>query len=204
MRSIHPATFTLAAAVALAAAAPARAQEGAPVAAARHAGPQYRFLVSAALEGGGDPVATVLFEDGSEQKMPAGQGGTIAAGAELRPVASVPVSLRATVGFKYMTTKATNANITLTRVPIELVGDYWLANGVHFGGGYVRQEAVKFGGGGMGDDFSFKPANGVRGEIGWKGVAAIYTSMKYHDEAGDELDASAFGVNFTLGFGGRR
>ena len=42
-----------------------------------------KFLLGGALEFGGDSVAEILFEDGSDQSVNAGQGGTIFAGGEL-------------------------------------------------------------------------------------------------------------------------
>lgn len=42
-----------------------------------------KFLLGGALEFGGDSVAEIFFEDGSDQSVNAGQGGTIFAGGEL-------------------------------------------------------------------------------------------------------------------------
>jgi hypothetical protein len=165
------------------------------------AGPQFSFLVSGRLEAGGDKVVTVLFEDGSEQSIVTGQGGTIAAGAELRPNAASPFAVRATAGLKYMTTKADNANIYLLRVPLELAATYDVAPEVHVGAGFVHHSGIGFHGGGIGDNLKFKDANGGMVEVGWRWVALTFTKIDYTDEGGHTYNASNAGISFTYTFG---
>jgi hypothetical protein len=162
-----------------------------------------RPLVEASLEYGGDQFLTVIFEDGGEQELRAGQGGTIAAGAVVRPSDNTPLSIRGTVGFKYVTTAADNANITFTRVPIEVVAMYGLPNHLWAGAGYVRHTAIRFDGDGFAEDVDFKDGNGATVELGWKYVALTYTAIKYPVEGSDGIDASSVGLSLTYAFGGR-
>lgn len=49
-----------------------------------------RFLVAAAMEFGGDPVAEIYFTDGNTQSVKAGQGVSLAVGGELQfPAAEI-------------------------------------------------------------------------------------------------------------------
>lgn len=175
----------------------------AAAAAAQAPGPSVQLVVEGVLEAGGDPVATVFFEDGSTQEVPGGQGGTLAVGGEIRPLSSLPVALRGTVGFKYVTTKATNAHIALTRVPVELVATWYLPNDLWIGGGYVRHAALQFSGDGVGPDMEFEDANGATAELGWRWLALTYTGMRYTDAEGNGYDASNVGLSLIWRFGGR-
>ena len=83
-----------------------------------------RFLLGAALEFGGDNLAEIYFTDGSTQTMNAGQGGTLFAGGQVRLTKSEKLFLRGSLGIKYLTTKADNAHIRLTRMPLQLSLNY--------------------------------------------------------------------------------
>lgn len=159
-------------------------------------GPQLGFVFEAAGDFGGDPVATVLFEDGSTQELPAGQGLTLAAGGQVRPSAASPFALRGTLGFKFEMSAADNANISFTRVPIELVATMDLPSGLWVGAGVVRHTAVHFNGDDFGPDMSFEDGNGATAEFGWRWIALTYTAMQYTDEEGADYDASSVGVSF--------
>jgi hypothetical protein len=164
-------------------------------------GPKFGFVVELAGEVGGDPFATIEFEDGTTQDVETGRGLTVAVGGLVRPSAALPLALRGTVGFKYVTTMADNADITLTRVPIEVLGIVELPQGVWAGAGFVRHTMVKFRGGGLGPDEDLEDANGATAELGWRWVALTYTSMNYTDQTGAEYDASVFGLSFSYVFG---
>jgi hypothetical protein len=177
-------------------AAAAAAQEPTGVEAGPGGGPYAAFVLEGVVEYGGDNLGTILYEDGSEQKMLSGQGATLAVGGQVRPSFDSPLALRATVGFKYQTTAATNANITFTRVPIEVVASYDLTDDVWAGAGYVRHTAVKFRGDDIAPDEDFEDGNGATVELGWRWVALTYTAMKYTSEAGGEYNAGTFGLSF--------
>ena len=165
-------------------------------------GPFFGFVVAGAGEFGGDAVATVDFTDGSSQDVNSGQGVTLAVGGEFRPSYTSPLALRATVGYKLVTTKATNVDITLTRVPVEVIGAYEFDNGFWAGAGVVHHASVNF----KVDDesFPFESATGPTVRVGWRWVAASFTSMNYTDEEGNDYDASSFGLAFSHTFGRRR
>jgi hypothetical protein len=182
---------------------PAAAQAGpaAPVAPPVPGGPYFGFVVESALEMGGDPVATVLFDDGESQDVNGGQGITLSVGGLFRPSRTSPFGVRATAGLKYVTTAADNAHIRLTRIPVEVIGTYNVTPDVWVGGGYVRHAMVRFNGDGIGPDLDFDDANGGTVEVGWRFVALSYTAMEYTDEDGNTYNASNGGIVFTWAFG---
>lgn len=204
MMNMHVIRSTRASLLALAAlpllATAAAAQDMSP---ARAPGPWLGFVIDATGEMGGDPVATVIFDDGTTQEVNGGQGVSVAVGGQVRPSRESPLALRGTVGFKYVTTAATNAHIRLTRVPVEVVATYDLPNNLWLGGGVVRHTALQFQGDGVGPDMEFEDANGATVELGWRWVALSYTSMQYKDEQGAEYDASSTGISFIYTFGRR-
>lgn len=183
--------------------APPVAAEADSVAAPARRGPSVALLLETALELGGDPVASVEFDDGTAQEFTGGQGFTVAAGAELRPSAALPVSLRATVGYKYDFANASNAFITFARVPVEVIGSVDVAGDFRVGAGYVRHMGIRFDTDGVGQDGEFDDASGGTVEVGWRWIALTYTGIRYTDDAGAEYDASSVGVSFSATVGGR-
>ena len=116
------------------------------------------FLLGGALELGGDAVAVVDFQDGSKQKVNAGQGGTFFAGGEWTLGKDDKWGIRATLGIKYVTTKATNVNITLTRIPLRITGIRQLGKKWWIAAGAVTHQASRFNAGGIGQDLKFTGA----------------------------------------------
>ncbi|PPE73772.1 hypothetical protein C3942_10185 [Solimonas fluminis] len=159
----------------------------------------FGFVLGGSLEFGGDDVATVLFTNGEEQDVKAGQGLGVDAGVYCR-FAGAPFSLRGTVGFKYVTTQAENADINMRRVPLQLVGSYHLDGGARMGLGLVRHNGVKFDADGIGEDIEFDDATGYTVEIGWKWILLSYTGIEYTDEFGNDYSGDSFGLKLIAEF----
>jgi hypothetical protein len=151
------------------------------------------WVLEADLEFGGDPVATVYFSDGTSQDVKAGQGVSIAVGGHFRASDKSPWDTRATIGYKYVTTKATNADITLTRVPLELIVDYMFENGGWLGLGVSHHTNISFDSDGLGPEGDFDDATGPVIEAGWNWIAATYTIMDY-SAGGESASANNFGI----------
>jgi hypothetical protein len=168
------------------------------------AGPRRAFLLlGGALELGGDPVAVVDFQDGSKQKVNAGQGGTFFAGGQWDLGKGGHWALRATLGIKYVTTKATNANITLTRLPIRVSGLYRIDTKWWVAAGAVNHLAIRFNAGGLGQDMAFTGTLSPTFEVGYRAVSFVFTPMTYRDEAGQSYRAGSGGLAFNLPVRGR-
>jgi hypothetical protein len=153
------------------------------------------WLVSFNAEYGGDAVSTVLFDDGSTQDVRAGQGVSLSIGRFVRPNAG-RYMVSGGLGFKYVTTKASNADITLTRFVVDARADYGLPNHFWIGAGPVLHLGASFNADGLGPDESFDPAVGLNLRFGWKALSVTYTAMRYEARSGGTFNAGA------IGFGG--
>lgn len=164
-------------------------------------GPEFGFVIGGGVEFGGGEVATVAFTDGSTQDIHAGQGLSGFVGGTVRLNARSPWSARATVGYKYVTTKASNASIALGRVPLELIGNYRFGNGARVGTGLVWHTAIELNGDGFFEDVKFKDAVGFRAEAGWKWILVSYTHLDYKAKnGGGSTNAGSVGVNLIFEF----
>ena len=152
------------------------------------------LAVDASVELGGDDFLEVAFTNGATQTLRAGQGGTLAIGGIVRPSSDSPLSLRGTVGVKFVTTAADDANIMFTRIPLELVGSYQLPTGVRAGAGVVFHTMNRFNGDGFLPDESYSASPGFTAEIGYKVLALTYTTMTYTPQGGPSFNGSSIGV----------
>ena len=158
----------------------------------------FTFLISSALEFGGHSIAEVSFQDGSVQSMPAGQGGSIYAGGELQLNKKASFFLRGLIGYKFLTTKATNANITLTRVPIRITGVYRPGEKFWISAGIVSHQAVRFNAGGLGQNANLNSILGATVELGYKMVSLSVTPMTYMEPGASSYDATGIGLFFHV------
>jgi hypothetical protein len=152
------------------------------------------FALDASFEFGGDDFLEVLFTDGTSQQIKAGQGGTIAIGGILRASEASPLSLRGTLGLKYVTTAADNANIRFTRIPVEVVGSYAFPNGMRAGAGLVHHANNQFTGDGFLPDATFDANTGFTAEVGYKAIALTYTALDYTGSGGQSFNGGSIGV----------
>lgn len=156
-----------------------------------------RFLFGAALEFGGDDLAVVYFADGSTQKINSGQGGTVFAGGEFQLHKNRKLFLRSSIGIKYLTTKAKNAHIRLTRIPIQVSVNYVPVKKLRLGLGFVTHQAIKLKFDGLGDDAKFTSVPGPIFEIGYGLIGISYTMMTYKDKTPASYRANTIGLTFS-------
>jgi len=178
-------------------AATAQAAEPAP---ASH-GPRAGFLAQVDADFGGDDVATVYFEDDSSQDLTAGQGLGISLGGWFRPIADSPFEVQASLGYKFSTTQADNADIGMSRTLLQLEGLYRWPNGFFVGAGLMHHLSPQLDGDGFFPDIDFDDATGFNAEIGWKWISIHYVNMTYENELFEDIDASHVGARFTWRFG---
>ena len=197
MRSFVRTTLASSVGLLLAAIAPLAAQSAS-------SGPTLGFALDFTVEFGGDDFLEVFFTDGTSQQIKAGQGGTLSVGGLLRPSAASPLSLRGTLGYKFVTTAADNANIRFTRIPIELVGSYDFPNGVRAGVGLVSHVNNRFNGDGFVSDASFDATTGFTAEVGWKAIALTYTALDYTTSGGQSFNGGSVGVQLLWTPKGKR
>ncbi|HET9863290.1 MAG TPA: outer membrane beta-barrel protein [Steroidobacteraceae bacterium] len=168
-------------------------------------GPRGGFLAQLDADFGGDDLATVYFEDDSSQDVKAGQGLTLSVGGYFRPIADSSFEIDASLGYKYVTTQADNADINVSRTVLQLGAYYRWPNGLHLGGGLVEHLGPELNGDGFFQDVQFDDATGFNLEIGWRWISLHYTGIKYTNDVldffGEEVDASNVGLRFTWRFG---
>jgi hypothetical protein len=167
-------------------------------------GPRGGFLAQVDADFGGDKVATVFFADDSDQDITAGQGLALSIGGYYRPVADSRFEIEASVGYKYATTQASNADVHLSRTLLQLEGLYRWPNGFYLGAGLMQHLAPTIHGDGFFEDVEFDDATGLNLEIGWRWIGVHYVHMDYSTGNGlfdDDVDASHVGIRFTWRFG---
>ena len=145
------------------------------------------FEFSAAF--GGDKIATLQFNDGSTQDIVTGNGVTLSAGADIvLPIADLGV--RGMIGYKFSTTKASNADITKTAIPIDLLvfKKFLLLHRVAFGLSYHLSPKLNGDGTFLGD-IEFDNAPGITAQYSFLldnlEISAAYTIMKYKANGGE-------------------
>ncbi|MEQ9286856.1 MAG: hypothetical protein RIG77_08115 [Cyclobacteriaceae bacterium] len=160
----------------------------------------FRALIDFTAEFGGDAIAEVYFTNGDDQSVKAGQGLSIGVGGEFTVPKLEKLKFRGWVGYKYLTTQANNANITLTRVPIHLTANWMITDDIRIGTGLAMQTGVKFKADGLGDDINFNSASGPMFELAWRWIGLRYTLMEYKDDSGEIYNANAIGVSLSFAF----
>lgn len=161
------------------------------------------FLLNLDLDFGGDDIATVAFVGGGSQDVKAGQGGSIGVGGWFRPMADKPFEIQTMLGYKYVTTAASNADIKVTRTTFGLNGIYRFSNHWYVGGGLVTHMSPKLDGDGFFEDVKFDTATGFNAEVGWKWVGLRWAMLDYKASGYEKVDAGSIGVRFTWLQGGR-
>ncbi|MBK9257306.1 MAG: hypothetical protein IPM42_17685 [Saprospiraceae bacterium] len=159
-----------------------------------------KFLIEGGLEYGGDEILKVFFTNGEDQTMRAGQGGYLAVGGQLEFSKVKNLMLRASVGIKYNTTAAENANIRLTRIPFNLIPYLKIKEDFRIGLGITSHQSVKFRGDGFAPDIDFTSSVGPRFEFGYKWIALTYTSISYTAETDEKFSASSIGLSLSYAF----
>jgi hypothetical protein len=159
-----------------------------------------KLLIEAGIEYGGDEILQVFFTNGEDQKMRAGQGGCIAVGGELQFSSVKHLMVRASIGIKYNTTAADNANIRLTRIPVHLTPFWKLNDDFRLGIGITTHMSPKLKGDGFIPDIAYTSTAGPRFEFGYKWIALTYTAINYEDEFGKSFSASSIGASISFTF----
>ena len=154
------------------------------------------FSLGGGIEFGGDKIAEVYFTNGADQSVNAGQGGSLFAALDY--AVSKSFRIRTTAGYKYVTTAANNANIRLTRFPIQLSGIVNLDKKWWLSAGFATQQGIRFKGDGFLDDLNLTTKGGATFGLGYNSIFLSYTGMKYKDNLQYEYNASSFGLGFLL------
>lgn len=154
------------------------------------------FLVTGALEFGGDPVANVTFTNGDVIEMNAGQGGSLGVGLEYKIPSLEQLRLRGTIGIKYLTTPADNVHIRLTRIPVNLSANWVFNDAWRVGVGLASHQNISLNFGGLDTNAKLNSNTGPVFEFAYKWIGISYTAMQYSLRNETYL-ANAFGITFS-------
>ena len=154
------------------------------------------FSLGGGLDFGGDKIAEVYFTNGADQSVNAGQGGSVLAALDY--AFSKSFRIRTIAGYKYVTTAADNANIRLTRFPLQVAGIVNLDKKWWLTAGFATQQGIRFKGDGFLDDLSLKTKGGATFGLGYNVFYLSYTGLKYTDNLQNQYNASSIGLGFLL------
>jgi len=179
----------------LAAAAPALAQKRGHAPLGQRGG----FLIQTDADFGGETLATVDYEDDYSQDIRAGQGLALSVGGWFRPIESSTLEIQASLGYKYETTFASNADISFSRTLLQLEALYRFPNGFFIGAGLMRHNSPKLEGDDFFGDIRFDDATGFNVEAGWRWISLHYTGIDYTIDEFDveDIDGNSIGIRFT-------
>ena len=164
----------------------------------------FSFLVGIAAELGGEEIAVTHFTDGQTQSMPAGQGISLALGGQYRIPQAEKFLLRGTIGYKYIGTMATDANINLSRLPLIFSVNYMAAKKLRLSAGLTNHQIIRFNADGYGEDAKFKSAAGPILEIAYHGIGLTYTAMTYKDSQNLRYAANSIGLTLSETIGRKK
>ncbi|MDZ7880823.1 MAG: hypothetical protein U5L45_24315 [Saprospiraceae bacterium] len=158
-----------------------------------------KFLVEGGIEYGGDEILKVLFTNGGDQTMRAGQGAYLAVGGQFEFVKLKSLMIRTSLGIKYNTTAADNANIMLTRLPFVVMPFFRIKDDFRIGVGVTSHQRIKLKGDSFFSDVEYKSTVGPRIEFGYKCIALTYTAISYEDKNDKSYSANSLGLSLSYG-----
>lgn len=151
-------------------------------------------LIGLDAQFGGDTLITIMYEDGTEQDIKAGNG-VVFNGGVLVETPVTGLDLRAVIGWKYSTSQATNIDVSKTAFPVELTARYEVGSGFFVGGGLTRHLSPNLT---VDDDsFDFESSTGLVLRAGWEFIVVGYSSLDYDYES-DTYDASSFNIGLEV------
>ena len=166
-----------------------------------------RFLVGAGLTVGGDKLGTMTYSDGSTDSITAGGLLMLYGGLDYR--LNNTFSLQGTLGYHFdATKKATNGEVTFSRIPLELLAYYHISEAIRLGAGirYVASPRIKGSGIASSANDSFDNATGVAIEGEFMatpilGIKVRHVTEKYRKTGfSGSIDGSHFGVLASVYF----
>ena len=134
------------------------------------------MLLDAGIGAGGDKIATVTFTDGSTESLYAGNG--VFADFGVQHNFASDWSVKASLGFDIDAIAAKNANISFTRLPLDLLAIYSASNS-HFGIGLTEHLSPHLDMDGFGPNADFNNATGLILQYQYWLFGIRYTNIKY-------------------------
>ena len=170
-------------------------------------GADFRPLLKAGIDLGGETLVTAMFTDGETEKIRANEGFYFGGGLAVID-AQRRLEFHATLGYKFAVINADNGELEWTRFPLEALAFYRFPR-VRVGGGLAYHMSPRLEGDGVvgGLDVKFKNALGAVLQADWRISEKIAAGVRYtlidYDAKGDssgEAKANGLGVAFSMHF----
>ena len=156
------------------------------------------MVVDAGLSGGGDKLVTLVYTNGDTNTIYAGDGLFGDFGIQ-QNFADSHWSIKATAGFDYWAASASNATISFTRYPLDVLALYNIGDS-HLGFGLTEHLSPKLNNDGFAPDASFDNATGVMLQYQYWLFGARLTSIRYKLSSGCAANCSFSGNSLSLFF----
>jgi hypothetical protein len=161
-----------------------------------------RMVADAGIAAGGDKLETVVFNNGDTRDIYAGDGLLADFGVQ-HNFAYSNWSLKATVGFDYRGVNASNANISFTRYPLDLIALYNVGS-QHFGFGLTEHLSPELDNDGLAPNVNFNSAAGVILQYQYSMITVRATGIHYtvsgNCPGNCSVNGGNLGVFFTVVF----
>jgi hypothetical protein len=130
---------------------------------------ELRFAFGIGLTGGGDKLATAVFDDGSTTSIRAGGLVQIGGGLLWQP-AGGPVAVQSTINYHVDEVSAFNGSLRFSRYPLEVLGFYTGVPRWRFGAGprFVFSPRLKVDVPGDNSTITFEDTVGAVAEVGYR------------------------------------
>jgi hypothetical protein len=167
----------------------------------------FRALVKAGIDVGGDTLVTAIFTDGETEKIRANEGFYIGGGAAIVNAAG-SMEYHVSLAYKVAVVNASNGDIEWTRFPLEALAFYRFPR-VRVGGGlaYHISPRLEVSGVPGGQDVKFKNAVGAVLQADWRITEKIAAGLRYtileYDAKGaftGSAKSNGFGLTFSMNF----
>lgn len=162
-----------------------------------------KLALDAGAAGGGDKLATIIFTNGDQKDINAGDAVFVDAGV-LHNFADSNWSFKGTVGYSFITVHADNGDSTFDRMPIDLLAIYSHGDH-HFGLGMTYHMNPHLDLSGFGPNADFDNATGLLLQYQYWMFGVRYTDITYKVSAGTpcvkcSFDGSSLGLFFNFAF----
>ena len=170
-------------------------------------GADFRPLIKAGIDVGGDALVTAVFTDGETETIRANEGFYIGGGAVLIDAAR-NFEVHLSLAYKVAVVNASNGDIEWTRFPLEALAFYRFPR-VRVGGGlaYHISPRLEVSGVPGGQDVKFKNALGAVLQADWRITEKIAAGLRYtileYDAKGaftGSAKSNGFGLSFSMSF----
>ena len=162
-----------------------------------------KVALDAGVAGGGDKLATIIYTNGDQKDINAGDAVFADIGV-LHNFADSNWSFKGTNGYSFITVHASNNDSTFSRVPIDLLAIYSHGDH-HFGLGMTYHMSPHLDLGSFGPSADFDNATGLILQYQYWMFGVRYTGITYKASAGTpctkcSFDGSSLGLFFNFAF----